>query len=158
MNGDEPASDLQLHQLGKFGITPDKPLTRREAAQLLFQHEHPQKVLTEHDAFHLRKQVEQAKMQSAPALAAATALRQNFWLDTCRDPVRMQLAWPEIMTLYREHGCRLVTPTHEQAQTILNALDTAMSTWDRDHPALFYQTLELNFPELVQYQVGKSVT
>jgi hypothetical protein len=30
----------------------------------------------------------------------------------------------------------------------LDALDAAMGSWDRDYPQLFYQALELNFPEL----------
>jgi hypothetical protein len=35
-------------------------------------------------------------------------------------------------------------------QEILDALDSAMPAWEREHPALFYQTLELNFPHLLR--------
>jgi hypothetical protein len=35
-------------------------------------------------------------------------------------------------------------------QVVLEALDAAMPLWDRDHPELFYQALELNFPQLVR--------
>jgi len=43
-------------------------------------------------------------------------------------------------------GLRQVAP--DQAQVILDALDAAMGSWDTDYPQLFYQALELNFPEL----------
>jgi hypothetical protein len=35
-------------------------------------------------------------------------------------------------------------------QHILDALDSAAPFWDKEHPELFYQTLQLNFPELVR--------
>ena len=38
----------------------------------------------------------------------------------------------------------------EQVQEVLDALDSALPVWDREHPELFYQTLELNFPQLVK--------
>jgi hypothetical protein len=31
---------------------------------------------------------------------------------------------------------------------VLTALDAAVPAWETLHPELFYQTLELNFPEL----------
>jgi hypothetical protein len=35
-------------------------------------------------------------------------------------------------------------------KAVLDALDGAMPLWDKEHPELFYQTLEINFPELVR--------
>ncbi len=88
---------------------------------------------------------------SQPDLGAALAKRQEFWMDTCRDPGKMQAASPEILDLYMKHGCRFLAPTHGQVQEIFDALDSAMPAWDRDHPELFYQTLELNFRELLRH-------
>lgn len=155
----EPATELQLNQLRRFGHEPDRPLSRQEAAQLLFELEHrphpensfaiPQQ--TEHEAFHLRKVVEQEKQAQADGpLKAAILRRQDFWVDTVREPPKMHLGWPQIIDLYRAQGCRFFDPTHEQVQEILDALDMALPYWDRDHPELFYQTLELNFPDLVR--------
>jgi hypothetical protein len=162
---DEPATEIQISALRRFGYTAEHPLTRSEASHLLTTYQHaasepPEESLkTGHEPFHLRKMVEQAKhvaaghgpatQQAQKELQAAIQQRQEYWIDTCRDVTKMQLAWAEIITLYREHGCRFASPTHEQVQEILDALDTALPTWDRDHTELFYRTLELNFPELV---------
>lgn len=163
MNSNDPATDIQLSALKRFGYVPDHPLTRSEASQLLTTYQHreseksqgPAPLETEHTPHHLRKVVEQARKavsEGAPQgeLTAATQKRQEFWIDTCREVTEMRLAWPEVINLYREFGCRFMWPTHEQVQEILDALDAALPTWDRDHPGLFYQTLELNFPTLVQ--------
>lgn len=80
----------------------------------------------------------------------ATARRQEFWVDTCRDSREMQIGSVQVFELYQNYGCRFFPPTREQAQIIFDALDSALPTWDRDHPELFYQTLELNFPDLVR--------
>lgn len=158
----EPATELQLNQLRRFNYHPDRVLSRQEAAQLLFELEHsrtaslsgevpgiPQQ--TEHEAFHLRKVVEHEKhSHSDEGLKAAVLRRQQFWADTFREPTKMQIGWPQILDLYRAQGCRFIDPTHAQVQEILDALDVALPHWDRDHPELFYQTLELNFPELVR--------
>lgn len=58
----------------------------------------------------------------------------------------------QVLELYQLYGCRFDTPTHSQVQEILEALDGASSHWDRDHPELFYQTLELNFPHLLRHR------
>jgi hypothetical protein len=63
---------------------------------------------------------------------------------------QMRVGTPEVQELYKHHGCRFQWPNGEQTQEVLDALDSAMPDWDRDHPELFYQTLELNFPELVR--------
>ncbi len=77
------------------------------------------------------------------------AKRQEFWLDTCRGMAHMQVACAQIQILYRKHGCRFAEPTPQQVRDILDALDRAMPHWEQEHPELFYQTLELSFPELV---------
>jgi hypothetical protein len=69
-------------------------------------------------------------------------------MDTCCEPAQMQVRGAEVMALHIKHGCQYVTPTREQTQEILDALDIALASWDKEHPELFYQTLELNFPEL----------
>jgi hypothetical protein len=77
------------------------------------------------------------------------AKRQEFWLDTCTGVAHLHLACAQILELYRKHGCRFTLPTLEQVRGILDALDRAMPKWESEHPELFYQTLELSFPELV---------
>jgi hypothetical protein len=77
------------------------------------------------------------------------AKRREFWLDTCRGMAHLQIACAQIQNLYRKHGCRFAEPTLEQVRGILDALDGAMPRWEKEHPELFYQTLELSFPELV---------
>jgi hypothetical protein len=77
------------------------------------------------------------------------AKRQEFWLDTCRGVAHLHVACVQVQELYRIHGCRFTAPTLEQVRGILEALDRAMPQWESNHPELFYQTLELSFPELV---------
>ena len=76
--------------------------------------------------------------------------RQQFWADTCREITQMQISSTEVINLYRKFGCRFCTPTLEQAAHVITALDAAIPDWETTHPELFYQTLELNFPELVR--------
>jgi hypothetical protein len=83
-------------------------------------------------------------------LEAALRHRQQFWIDTCREVMEMRFASPQVLELHRIHGCRFCPPSTAQAQYILDALDAALQFWDRDHPGLFYQTLELNFPEVLR--------
>jgi hypothetical protein len=77
------------------------------------------------------------------------AKRQEFWLDTCRGVAHVHSGCAQVQHLYRKHGCRFTLPTLEQVRGILDALDRAMPKWESEHPELFYQTLELSFPELV---------
>lgn len=95
-----------------------------------------------------------AAMPQAPNVradaASAMAARQEFWLDTCREVKEMHVGSMQVFELYQKHGCRFFAPTREQAQEVLDALDGAVPLWDREHPGLFYQTLELNFPHLVR--------
>ena len=113
------------------------------------------------EAFLLRTAVEQTAQEANDAWrenfqnaqqqhAIAISKRQLFWIDTCRDPTRMQAACGQVLDFYRKYGCRFEAPSHKQAQEVLTALDSAVPFWDRDHPHLFYQTLELNFPELTK--------
>ena len=83
-----------------------------------------------------------------PVLAASE--RQEFWADTCREITQMRVGSKKVIDLYRRYGCRFCEPTHDQTQHVLMALDSAMPAWEEQHPELFYQTLELNFPELVR--------
>jgi hypothetical protein len=109
-------------------------------------------------ALLLRKEVEATRSfatrantpDSKVALDSAVSARDEFWIDTCRDPAHMKNASVPAMTLYRLHGCRFEAPTREHVQEVLSALDKALPTWDKEHPELFYQTLELNFRELVR--------
>ena len=82
--------------------------------------------------------------------ALAVVEREEFWADTCREATQMQHASPVAMRLYRKHGCRFCPPGKQQIQYVLNALDAAVPGWEKEHPELFYQTLELNYPELVR--------
>jgi hypothetical protein len=77
------------------------------------------------------------------------ARRQEFWLDTCRGFAHIKFGCAQIQELYRRHGCRFAEPTPQQVRGILEALDTAAPRWETEHPELFYQTLELSFPELL---------
>lgn len=77
--------------------------------------------------------------------------RQEFWVDTCREITHMHGTCKQTIDLYRKFGCRFCEPTRDQVSEVLTALDAAMPQWDTLHPELFYQTLELNFPELVRH-------
>jgi hypothetical protein len=107
---------------------------------------------SENSAGHLRQTVEATRVGgSADKLQAAVERRQRFWMDTCREVIEMQSPTREVMELHMRHGCRFRTPLVQQVQSILDALDAAMSNWDRDHPELFFQALELNFPEMLRF-------
>jgi hypothetical protein len=170
----EPATWKQLKYLKQHGYKPDRHLTKTAAAELITRMggqltveapaPPPAPVLHQlpnQDAYQLRTAVEQGLKAVSDArresihtaeqnLAIAISKRQMFWIDTCRDPTRMQAACGQVLELYRKYGCRFEAPSNKQVQEVLSALDAAIPCWDRDHPALFYKTLELNFPELVK--------
>jgi hypothetical protein len=169
---DQPATWKQLRYLRRFGYKPDRLLTKTEASELISKFggpaEQPTSVLEKvpldtgkSEAYQLRLLVEHAQ-QSTTAdadysasnsqldLALAISKRQRFWVDTCRNPAQMQAASGQALDLYRKFGCRFDAPTNKAVQEILDALDSAAPHWDRDHPALFFQTLELNFPQLLR--------
>jgi hypothetical protein len=90
--------------------------------------------------------------QSPRLLSGSTPTeRQAFWVDTCREISGMKIVSQQVIELYRLHGCRFCAPTQQQAQYVIEALDAALPQWEQVHPELFYQTLELNFPELVRH-------
>ncbi len=62
----------------------------------------------------------------------------------------MRIRSAQVAELYRQFGCRFLPPTRQQTEYILAALDAALPGWEAQHPELFYQTLELNFPELLR--------
>jgi hypothetical protein len=168
----EPATWKQLRYLRQHGYKPDRHLTKSAAADLITsmggqvttELPVPEAVvhqLPKQDAHLLRMEVEQAAKAVAEArretlhaaeqtLAIAISKRQMFWIDTCRDPTRMQAACGQVLEFYRIYGCSFETPMNKQVQEVLSALDSAIPSWDRDHPGLFYQTLQLNYPELAR--------
>ncbi len=164
---EEPATERQITFLKQFGYEPSRALTKAEASELLQKILHRQAHSSESEvsleaagnhALVLRKEVEAAKSfatrantpESRRELDSAIGVRDEFWIDTCRDPAHMKSPSVAAMTLYRLHGCRFEAPTRAHVQEILSALDKALPTWDQEHPELFYQTLELNFRELVR--------
>jgi len=167
----EPATESQLSRLGQFGYFADCPLTKGEAAYLITvleqqseihaSVEHAGTQIARHTEYALRLSVEHTRRALAEAeanqierlehsLALLLARRCGFWTDTCRDPTQMQHRSPSVLDLYMKYGCLFVTPTPEQTQEILDALDRASPVWDRDHFELFFETLVLNFPELLR--------
>ncbi len=78
------------------------------------------------------------------------APRVDFWLDIFREVKDMRVASVKVFELRLKHGAHFLLPSREQAQDILDALDNALPNWERDNPEFFFQTLELNFPELIQ--------
>jgi hypothetical protein len=164
------ATECQVSHLRQLGYAPDHPLTKGEAARLITDlEEHPDTVTglgkgrfgagATNEPQALRTAVESAKCavaesrgaqaeQARRELGMALTKRQVFWMNTCRDPREMRSPSLQVFELYRNYGCRYFAPSSFQAQAILDALDGAMASWDREHPELFYQALELNFPEL----------
>ncbi len=176
---DEPATEQQLNYLRHLGCVPEGRMTKKQALELIRHYrEHPLTMaapafsgLTEEtrtEAVRLRQAVKRSAAvpvgaavtgsgteiirpdAGAPDVSPAITARQEFWLDTCRETRSMHNPSPQVLELYQKYGCRCFTPSHEQTQEILDALDAAFPFWDRDHPEFFYQTLELNFPETVR--------
>jgi hypothetical protein len=167
---DQPVTESQISHLRQLGYEPEHPLTKGEAAHLISDFEADPKAAltftergvrttTKDEAHALRATIETAKRAVAEGtegqaekanreLGLAIAKRQVFWVNTCRDPGQMQSPSLQVFDLYRAYGCRFIAPTQDQAQGLLDALDAGMPFWDRDYPQLFYQALELNFPEL----------
>jgi hypothetical protein len=91
-----------------------------------------------------RREGEQDKIE------LALQRRQQFWMNTCREVMEMRAASRHVLELHRQHGWGFHVPAPKQVQRILDALDAALPGWERDHAALFFRTLELNFPELLR--------
>jgi hypothetical protein len=113
------------------------------------------------DAYELRKAVESARQALARAqtesreslqrlIDLAHRQRVQFWTDTCREPRQARATSRQVAELHRQHGWRFLTPSLFQVQSVLEALDSAMPYWDREHSSLFFQTLELNFPGVLR--------
>jgi hypothetical protein len=113
------------------------------------------------DASRLRKAVERSRQALAGKhsgsaeplhrqLELAERERIRFWTDTCRDPRDAKPASRQVAELHRQFGWRFLTPSAQQVRTVLEALDRATTSWDQDKPALFFQTLELNFPGVLR--------
>jgi hypothetical protein len=169
----EPAMEIQISRLRQLGYSTDCPLTKGEAAYLikiLEEHTETQGVggpaqeqhIAKHMAYALRLAIEHTRRALAEAatdqtdrlkhsLAQAIAKRREFWTDTCRDMPQMHARCAPVMDLYMKYGCRCVPPSPGQVQEVLDALDAAAPAWDRDNVELFFQTLELNFPELLRH-------
>ncbi len=165
---DEPATWKQLRYLSRCGYHPDHRLTKHEASRLISnfrgEPESQEKAVENHvaptaNAYQFRLSVENASEAVAGAgkdgprtdLESAQIQRQEFWLSTCRGTTKIQSASKQVLELYRKHGCLFCEPTLKQIQDVLDALDSAMPHWDKEHPELFYQALELNFPEIVRH-------
>jgi hypothetical protein len=171
---DGPATWKQLRYLSHHGFKPDHALTKMEASELIRKfggdpesfvttatESVPTKNVLQVTAHQLRSAVETAKQALAVPgasasdklhheLALAIGRRQEFWIDTCREARKTFMAVLQANELYAKHGCRFVAPLPKHVQHILDALDSAAPFWDKEHPELFYQTLQLNFPELVR--------
>lgn len=159
---EEPATDQQMAFLRHFGHVTSQPISKSEATHLLrIYHERAHEMggipvegvslATRQEVCRLHQEVELARKMASHELETVPAVvhRQEFWMDTCREVREMHQASSPVCELYKLYGCRFSTPTHEQVQVLLDALDSALPSWERDHPDLFYQTLELNYPGLV---------
>jgi hypothetical protein len=169
---DAPPTWKQLKYLRQLGYTPDHRLTKTEAAELIVKLGgkpengapvvQPSQPSLSEEAHQLRTAVETAKQslegfgmadeRRRQAFAKAMARRQEFWVDTCREVNEMHSRSRPLVELYRKHGCLYHTPTPRQVQDILDALDSAMPAWEKEHTELFFETLGLNFPELVRHR------
>ena len=165
---DGPATWKQLRFLSNHGYKPQQALTKAEASELIRKFGgNPENYCSVGEgsakngetAGQLRIMIEETRQvivdsgrnhveETKVVLASVVEKRQEFWLDTCRQIPKVTVNSRQVQELYQKHGCRFVEPTRKQVQYILDALDSVMPNWDKEHPELFYQTLELNFPEL----------
>jgi hypothetical protein len=171
----QPADKKLLLLLEMNGVTTSEPLTAGQASDLLAQISEArdrqrweradestrQRILRDKClASYLRADYEKAKQTLAAAkecndeagideaeldLELAEEDRLNFWRSTFDE--NGYDAGNQTFDLYYSHGFRFKIPTQNQIESILEALDAASATWDRESPELFYEVLELNFPE-----------
>jgi hypothetical protein len=80
--------------------------------------------------------------------------RSECWADTCRELTRMRNRSARGIGLYQQFGCRFWPPDCAQVESILSALDAALPESELQHLELFYQALELNYPELLRQLPG----
>jgi hypothetical protein len=116
-------------------------------------------------AHHLHRSCELAKGKLTSAgkgeirdakadLRDAQRERLAFWQAAFRPPDGNEM-FPQPLKLYLDHGYRLKPLSNSLLQTILDALDSASATWDRDTPEYLFQTAEYNFPELVRKNIDE---
>jgi len=170
---DGPATWKQLRYLSQHGYKPDRVLTKAEASELIRKFGgdpdtlaivaaiEPPRPAQPETAHQLRVAAEKAKRAVADSRASeigmreqdyalALSRRRDFWVHSCSEMGKVSIVSVQAQELYQKHGCRFVAPSPKQAQHILEALDSAMPSWDKDHPELFFETLQINFPELVR--------
>src|SRR5947209_8450417 len=123
---DGPATWKQLRDLREHGYTPDHPLTKSEAANLIRSfggQAESQPALLQKDtepshkgAGQFRATVENAKSQveqsgpdklveSRRELEEAKSRRQEFWINACRESTQAGAGSVQARELYRKHGC-----------------------------------------------------
>lgn len=163
-----PATQRQLEYLRLFGYTPNGPVTKAQAHELISAYEEdPEKRRIrdenksreclieakrrrENLAYYLHMDCEAASKEAAKGeLRRCRKLRLDFWKDSFDLGERLSEAF-QAYALHEELGCRFRMPRTEQIQAVLDALDKHSQSWDMDHPKAFYSTLELNFPELLR--------
>jgi hypothetical protein len=152
---DDPASEKQLEYLNKFGYTPSSALTKGQASDLIERFKNDPKrqdILLENDmkeeAYNLHTEVDEAKKDPELDLEDALRCRLSWWMGLVNMLDTGDCCSQLHMDLWEAYARHFVPPTEEQTQTILDALDNAMPTWDKTHPQLFFETLELNHPDL----------
>jgi hypothetical protein len=149
---DEPATEKQVDFLRRFGWRPDGPLTKGQASDLIEQFqgdEGRREILWQNDAkeeaYRLHSEVEAARSDPDLDLQDAIQVRLDWWLSVFNvGECGSQLG----LDLWESYAKHFDPPTPEQAQAILSGLDEASPNWDKEHPRLFFETLELNHPEL----------
>lgn len=99
---------------------------------------------------NLREEVKSG-YATEPALAEAIRARQMFWVETCEAAVGSQPCYRLARELRRKYGWRFCSPTPEQVQFVIDALDLAFAHWERDSAVLFFNKLEVHFPHLQKY-------
>ena len=169
----EPATWKQLKYLREHGFTPPRPLNKAEALELIrgfggtaVEIAAPvanqlRETTVNCNAYQLRSDVEKARKSLQAAMASefesaqvrlnsAISKRQEFWMDTCREARHVHLASLQVHELYQKHGCRFELPKKQGRAIYPGCARFRRSQLGSDHPELFYQTLELNFPSLVR--------
>jgi class 3 adenylate cyclase len=166
------ATEQQMSYLREFGYALVQPLTKGEAAHLISDLEafrqiqtaatgsairvqagllaHQHRLAVEHARLALAETEPESMADSQEYLSQSITARQEFWRETCHELTQMRSPSPEILELHKTQGYRFCVPSHAQVEEVMEALDSVIAFWDRDHPELFYQTLELNFPELLR--------
>jgi hypothetical protein len=168
---DDPATEKQLNYLKQFGFVPEHAMTKGEASALISQFsEDPGRQRVRDDnqagdreanmAYGLRIECESAKRELDAAgkgeirdakmfLRDAQNERLDFWQKALQPPDGGEV-YQQPIKLYLGYGYRFKMPSSKHLQDILDALDAESATWDKDMPERFFQTLELNFPDLLR--------